>query len=348
MTATRYAAYALVAAGFVLFAWVVNWAGDILTPFIIAFILAYLTDPLVSRLEGRYMPRSAAALVVTVGIVFVIMGVLSLLGPMIYEQLVGLLRNLPTLLERAMATIQRYLLPYFPMLHYSGDFDIGPQMDVKAIAGPLASSVLSGGLSLATALGLTLLTPVITFYLLVDWNAMIARIRSIIPYRNQAATEGILHQMDMALSGFLRGQAYVCLCMAVIYTGGLMLAGLNYALLIGVLSGLLKYLPYIGTAIGVLLATLTGLSQGGWDPALMIGIALTYGIGEFIESSILTPKLVGETVRLPPVVVIFAVLLGGKLLGLIGVFVAVPLFATMRVIATHWLDNSAGTPPPEP
>lgn len=347
MTATRYAAYALLGAGLVLLAWLVNWAGDILTPFFIAFILAYLTDPLVSRLEGRRMPRYIAAFIVTVGIVFIIMGVLSLLGPMIYDQLVGLLRNLPTLLERAVATVQRYLLPYFPMLQYSG-MDISPQMDVKAIAGPLASSVLSGGLSLATTVGLGLLTPVITYYLLVDWKAMIARIRSIIPYRNQAAAEGILHQMDVALSGFLRGQAYVCLAMAVIYTAGLVMAGLNYALLIGVLSGFLKYLPYIGTAIGVLLATLTGFSQGGWDPALMIGIALTYGIGEFIESSILTPKLVGETVRLPPVVVIFAVLLGGKLLGLVGVFLAVPLFATLRVIVAHWLDNGAAVPPPEP
>src|SRR5690606_20278613 len=102
-----------------------------------------------------------------------------------------------------------------------------------------------------------------------------------------------------ALSGFLRGQAYVCLAMAIIYSAGLIVAGLDYGLLIGVVSGFLKYLPYIGTAIGVLLALLIGFSQGGWDPGLMAGIAATYTIGEFIESSILTPKLVGDKVQLP-------------------------------------------------
>lgn len=347
MYRSRYATYALVGASFVLIAWIVHWAGDILSPFIIGFILAYLGHPVVTRLTGRHLPRSVAAFIVTFGLVVIVSGIIALLGPIIYEQFVSLLRSLPSIIEKLMATVHSYLLPYFPMLEFSGIGAIAPDMDVKAIAGPLASSMLAGGLSLVTAVGLALLTPVITFYLLVDWPHMIARIRSLIPYRSKAAAESLAQEMDFALSGFLRGQAYVCMAMAIIYSAGLIIAGLNYGLLIGVVSGFLKYLPYIGTAIGVLLALLIGISQGGWDPGLMAGIAATYTIGEFIESSILTPKLVGTKVQLPPVIVIFAVLLGGKLLGLIGIFIAVPIFATARAIVEEWLADG-GAPPPEP
>lgn len=347
MFRSRYTTYALVGASFVLIAWIVHWAGDILSPFIIGFILAYLGHPVVTKLTGRRLPRSVAAFIVTFGLVALVSGIIALIGPIIYDQFVSLLRSLPEIMDKLMATLHSQLLPYFPMLEFEGVDAIAPDMDVKSIAGPLASSVLAGGLSLVTPIGLALLIPVITFYLLVDWPEMISRIHGIIPYRSKAAAEGIAQEMDMALSGFLRGQAYVCMAMAVIYSMGLIVAGLDYGLLIGVVSGFLKYLPYIGTAIGVLLAFLIGFAQGGWDPGLMLGITATYAIGEFIESSILTPKLVGMRVQLPPVVVIFAVLLGGKLLGLIGIFIAVPIFATGRVIVGEWLSNG-GAPPPEP
>ncbi len=206
------------------------------------------------------------------------------------------------------------------------------------ISGPLATMV-SGGIAFASTLGLALLTPVVTFYLIKDWPRMRARILKEVPFEKRAMVRHLSWKIDEVLSAFLHGQAWVCLCVGVIYTTGFLIIGLQSAIILGMLAGALKFLPYIGTAVAFVLTFATAISQTGWDGWLVAGIATTFLIGEIIESSILSPRIIGNRVQLPPALVIFAVLLGGKLFSFIGVFIAIPVFAVGRVLFEFWLHR---------
>ncbi len=319
----------------------IYWARDILSPFIIALLLAYLGNPLVTKMAnsrvGQVVGRPIMALIVTVMIFSIIAAFLALLGPMLYEQLQSLLKSLPQIFDSAMDRIQNEILPLLPKNQRLGLPSFGNgEVSAMDVAGPIAASVLTGGASLLTSLALGLLIPVLLFYFLKDWPGIIDYGRSLIPPKRTVEFEKVIEKIDEIFSGFLRGQAWVCTAMAAFYSTGLVISGLQYGLLIGILSGFLKYLPYLGTALAVSVAILMAFGHHGFDANIMIGIVLTYSIGEVLESSVLTPKLVGDRVNLSPVVVIFAVLLGGQLYGIIGVFLAVPVFASLRIIAGHY------------
>ena len=308
-------------------------AGDILGLFVVCFILAYLFDPLTSWLTRRGIPRPLAAGLITSTLVLAIGGTAAVAGPLAYEQLQAMVRELQTVLTSAMRELRQELRPYFTALQQIG---LGGLVKPTPTEPPVADVAVPLAASLATTIGLALLTPVVTFYLLKDWQRMLSWLVDEAPAEKRPALRALGRRVDDVMSAFLHGQAWVCLCCAVLYSVGLYVIGLNYAIVIGILSGALKFLPYIGTVVGVLVAVTTGVTQGGWDSVLMLGIGATYLVTEFVESSVLSPRIIGERVRLNPALVIFAVLLGGKLWGVLGVFIAVPVVAVAKEVLAFW------------
>jgi predicted PurR-regulated permease PerM len=308
-------------------------AGDIIALFVVCFLLAYLFDPLTTWLTKRGLHRGAAAGLITSTLVLAIVGGLVIAGPLAYEQLQAMVRELQTVFTGMMRGVRQELRPYFPALQQIG---LGGLVKPTPTEPPVADVAVPLAASLATTIGLALLTPVVTFYLLKDWQRMLKWLVEEASPEKRPALRYLGRRIDHVMSAFLHGQAWVCLCCAVLYSVGLYAIGLNYAIVIGVLSGALKFLPYIGTAVGVVIAVTTGVTQSGWDSYLMLGIAATYLITEFIESSFLSPRIIGDRVRLNPALVIFAVLLGGKLWGVLGIFIAIPVVAAGKVVLAFW------------
>jgi len=324
-------------------------AGEILALFLIAFLLAYVFNPLTTRLARHGVKRPLAAALITVGLSIVIGALIVVLGPIIYAQVGEVLEGARTFLNSTLKRVSETMSPHIPAFRYlDGEqlFKLNRQ-SVQELTGPVAASVLKGGMAFATTLGIILLIPVVMFYLLKDWPVMLERVQRAFPPRQRPMVRDLGYEVDGIMSAFLRGQAWVCVCVAVLYSVGLMAVGLKYGLVIGVISGILKFLPYIGTAIGLSTALTTAFMQGGWDQWLIIGVIAVYLITEFIESSYLSPNLIGARVQMPPALVIFAVLFGAKLLGVIGVFIAVPAFAVSRAVIMFWIRQNERQRPPE-
>lgn len=315
------------------------WASSaILVPFFVAFLIAYILHPSVDSLTARGLPRPLVSGLLVFALVAIIVLLAVWLGPLLYDQLNGFLLGARTIVVDVAASTRKALTPYLPELRQMGlgGLVTAKDLPMSDMTGPLAASLMTGGVTVIENFGLALLTPLITFYVLTDWNRMTDAIISVVPQDHRPWARELATEIDETLASFLRGQTWVCTSVAILYSIGLMSVGLNYGLLIGMVSGALKYLPYVGTAIGLSIAISFAISQSGLDSLLLVWVLLVYGVVEFLESSIISPKLIGRSVHLPPAVVIFVVLIGGQLLGVVGVFVAVPLFAVIRVSASFW------------
>lgn len=326
--------FSLLVLGAILVAGLIWMAGDIFALFVVGFFLAYLLDPMAEWLVRRGLSRTLAALLITGTLVLVTVTIIAYFGPLAYAQLQEMARVLQDVLSHMMARIRHEMQPYFPALSQVGLGGLAaPAADPppQTIAGPAAT--------LLATIGLTALTPVVTFYLLKDWPTMTAALLNEIPVRNRPIVKRLGRQIDAVLSGFLRGQAWVCLCTGLIFTAGFLFIGLHYAIAIGMISGALKFLPYIGPVIAFTIAMGTSVGQAGWDGGLFAGIVITFLVAEFADACFLSPRIIGNRVRLAPALVIFAVLVGGKLLGVLGVFLAIPLFAVGRVLLSFWLHR---------
>ncbi len=331
----------LLIVGAILLAGIIWLAGDVFSLFLTTFFLAYVLDSPASRLVRRGLPRWLAAALITTVLVVIVAGTVSLVGPLLYDQGKGMLQSLQGVAGSFATRVDTALAPYFPALKDNGLAALvqRPGQQVGNVAGPIAARVFSGGVAFASFLGLALLGPMILFYLLKDWPAMTARAFDLVPPRRRADMRALTDEMHKVLSAFLHGQAWVCAIDAVLYSTGLMIAGVQYAILIGIVAGALKFLPYVGAVIGLALTMGLALGQSGWDGWQMAGVALTFVVVEIVEN-VTYPRIVGDQVKLPPVLVIFAVLIGGKLMGVLGVFIAVPLFAVARVAVRFWLHGA--------
>jgi predicted PurR-regulated permease PerM len=311
----------------------------ILTPFILGAALAYASDPVVDRLEALKIPRMAGVIAVLLLMAMVLFAVLLILIPLLMEeiQLIGArLPQLATLLtERVM-----------PWLHQAYgitlNWDAATLREVftenwgtlKGVAAQLFQSLRGGGSALLGGLFTLVLTPIVTFYLLLAWDSIIAWIRLHIPLRWQAQAGAFAGEIDTVLGCFLRGQALVMLALSVYYALALQVAGLPSAVSVGVLTGLLIAVPYVGYALGLCLALLIALLQFS-DPSLVIAVGVVYVIGQILEGFVLTPFLVGERIGLHPLAVLFALAAFGQLFGFIGVLIALPLSAVILVGLRH-------------
>ncbi len=331
-------------AGLLVGVWLLS---PILTPFVFAAGLAYLGDPLVDRLEGMRIPRAAGVAMVfaSLTLVAVILGLL--LVPMLQDQVVTVSRRVPDLLD---AIQNRWLpavgisLPEGFRLDISGlrQFATEHWSQAGGLAAGLWGSLSKSGGAVVAVVGNLALIPVVTFYLLRDWDRLIARIAELIPRRWMPTVRELALETDDVLSAFIRGQLLVMVCLALVYVIGLWIVGLDLALLIGLIAGLVSFVPYLGFIVGVLLAVLASLIESAeWLP--LVGVAVVFGFGQLLESTVLTPLLVGDRIGLHPVAVIFAVLAGGQLFGFVGVLLALPAAAAIAVLVRfatrQWLAS---------
>jgi predicted PurR-regulated permease PerM len=315
--------------------WLLYLLAPVLTPFIAAALLAYIGDPLADRLERLRLPRTLAVVAVFV-LTFLMLALLVLLaGPLIRTQVGALLAALPDIV----AQFEQVWLPNIAELL---KLDIGDDVGIGAfverygdMAGSWGTKVLfsvtqSGGAVAAAVLSL-FLVPIITFYLLRDWDSILAHLGALIPGHQRDTVVGLAKDTDEVLGAFLRGQLLVMLALSFIYSVGLGLVGLKFAIAIGVVSGLVSFVPYLGFVFGIVLASLTVVLEP--DPLWrLVGVVATFSIAQFIEGSLLTPKLVGDRIGLHPVLIIFAVAAGGQLFGFFGILLALPAAAVLSVI----------------
>jgi predicted PurR-regulated permease PerM len=332
---TRAAAWLLIAVLAVLALWLL---GPVLTPFVVAAVLAYALTPLVDRLDalGRgWVPRLVAAVIVELLLIVTLLGLVLLVVPILAKEIPLMREQVPLLFDRLNLTLAPWLVQQgFPIALDLASLKVRLlgylNANYQNALGSLLSSLKLGGSVALTVIGNAVLIPVALFYLLLDWKRFVARVLELVPPRARPAFDSFTDEADQVLGQYLRGQLLVMLTMGVFYSAGLALFGLDLALPIGLFTGLAMFVPYVGFGIGLVMALVAGLLQFAGVKALIM-VAAVYGSGQVIEGFYLTPRLVGERIGLHPLVVIFALLAFGQLFGFVGVLVALPASAVLLV-----------------
>jgi predicted PurR-regulated permease PerM len=316
-----------------------RWLGPILTPFLIGAILAYFGSPLVTWAQRRRLPRTLGTLLVIAVILLLLLSLLLVLIPLVESEVGQLTRRLPGLATDSYARLAPWLRETFG-IELQLDLASFKELVGKNLAGAqaltlrLLSDVRAGG---TVVLGIIInlaLIPVVMFYLLRDWNRIVARLDDLLPRRWRARIRTIATEIDRVLAEFLRGQLAVMGVLAVYYSVALTLAGLQFALPIGIVTGLLVFIPYVGFGLGLILGVLAALLQwSGWPG--FVAVLAVYGIGQLLENYVLVPLLVGDRIGLHPLAVIFALLAFGQLFGFAGVLLALPVSAALLVGLRH-------------
>lgn len=335
----RATTWGLIAAIAALVLWLL---APVLTPFVVAAILAYALTPLVDWLDntgrGR-LPRLVSVVVIELMFIVVVLGVILLIVPILVKELPQMRDQVPVLLDGLNASLKPFLAQFG--INFSLDVANIKAFVLKylsanaedTLASVMTSLKLGGSVAFAVFSN-AILIPVALFYLLMDWHRFVARVIAFVPPHMRATYDGFTDEADVVLGQYLRGQLLVMLVLSVYYSAGLAMFGLDLALPIGIFTGLAVFVPYVGFGLGLILATLAGLLEfaatAGPAKALIM-VAVVYGLGQFIESLFLTPRLVGERIGLHPLAVIFALLAFGQLFGFVGVLIALPASAVLLV-----------------
>jgi predicted PurR-regulated permease PerM len=310
---------------------------DILLPFVAAIVGAYFLSPLADRLQARGLPRALAAVVI-VGVAAVLVALaLVILVPILVEQVRQLVTALPEETERFKALIERYgrewLGPGFPSFQTALDKAIADQsQNWAATVAAIMASVWSRGLALVNFASLLLITPVVVFYLLVDWHPMLERLDDALPRDHAATIRRLASEINAAVAAFIRGQGTICLVLGLYYAAGLSWAGVPYGLLVGLTTGLLAFVPIIGWVVGLVTAASLAMVQSWPDLGPLIKAVAVLVSGIAIDTAFLSPRFVGQKVGLHPVWLIFALFVFSYLFGFVGTLVAVPLAAAIGVL----------------
>lgn len=322
---------------------------SILLPFFAGMILAYFLDPVADRLERLGLSRMAATIVILILFVVVLILGLMLIIPILVSQLADFIARLPDYLSRLQA-----LVTSFDPEWLSATVGVDPEALRSGIntlltqaAGFLSSlfaSIWSSGKTLIDIAGLFVITPVVAFYMLLDWDKMVATVDSWIPRDHLGAVREIALNIDRAVAGFVRGQGTLCLILGIFYAVGLTLVGLNFGLLIGMFAGLISFIPYVGSLVGLALSIGVALVQFWPEWHWVVVVAVIFFAGQFLEGNILQPNLVGKSVGLHPVWLMFALFAFGALFGFVGLLVAVPAAAAVGVLVRFALSRYLASP----
>ena len=319
----------------------------ILAPFLAAAIFAYILDPVVDKLERRGLSRTLGTVLTLLLLIALVALFLLIVIPLFVKESVLLAEQFPTFLDK----VKNEWLPWVTQktgielaLDSSSikQFVTDNLSDAKGIAQRIFASVRIGGLAVVGFLVNLLLVPVVLFYLLRDWDLLVARVDDMIPRRWHARARTIAGEIDAVLAEFLRGQLSVMLIMAVLYVLGLWAVGLQFALPIGLITGVLVFVPYLGGITGFLLATLAAVMQFQAMPGVL-AVWAVFGVGQLLEGMVVTPLLVGDRIGLHPVAVIFALLAFGQLFGFFGILLALPASAALLVALRHLSDDYRGS-----
>jgi predicted PurR-regulated permease PerM len=322
--------------------------GPVLAPFVAAAMIGYVLNPGVDWLTARRIPRTSAVMLIIIATFILIIALLLIVVPILRSEIPLLQQRLPSLLDK----IDAILGPWLAQLGIKVQLDSAgvKQMLAEKLAagsaelGPaFLSSLKVGGMAVMGWIATIVLVPVVLFYLLLDWHAMLARLALMVPRRWINLVTSMAMEADSLLAQYLRGQLLVMLVLATYYSVALAIAGFDVALPVGLLTGLLVFIPYIGFGIGLLLAVVAAVLQFDSSQGL-IAIAIIYGCGQVIESFYLTPRLVGERIGLHPLVVIFALLAFGQLFGFVGILLALPASAILSVIVKRLREQYLESP----
>jgi predicted PurR-regulated permease PerM len=322
-----------------LFLWVLS---GVLLPFILGMALAYLLDPIADRLERAGMSRLWATVSILLIAILVVALVLLIVVPVLVTQLTGFIERLPTYAERLRALAGWFFQTRIGQ--FFGQQQEGTGIDeVLSQAATWAASVLgsvwAGGQAVIGAISLIVVTPVVAFYLLYDWDRMVRRIDELVPRDHVATVRRLGREIDEALAGFIRGQGTICLILGLFYAGALSIVGLNFGLLIGSVAGLIGFIPFVGSIVGFVLSVGVALVQFWPDWIWILVIAGIFVVGQFLEGNFLQPRLVGSSIGVHPVWLMFALLAFGSLFGFVGVLLAVPMTAAIGVLVRFAIER---------
>lgn len=318
---------------------------DILLPFVAGLALAYLLDPIADRFERLGLGRLGATLLILGLFVLIVVLALVLAVPFVVNQLTAFIGRLPSYVLRLQQLAAEQGAPFIERV---GGAEVVADMqrsigEIVEGAGRGAllflSGLWSGGEAVLSAFALLVVTPVVAFYLLIDWDRMIASVDAWIPVRFRPTVERLAREIDRSIAGFIRGQAAVCLILGTFYAVGLSIIGLNFGALIGMTAGLLSFIPYVGSLTGLILSVGVAIVQFWPNWTWIAATFAVFAVGQFVEGNILSPKLVGASVGLHPVWLMFALLAFGSLFGFVGLLLAVPLAAAAGVLVRFGLER---------
>ena len=309
---------------------------SILLPFIAGMALAYFLDPVADWFERRGLSRLMATLVILISFVAIFAVSLVVVVPVLVTQAVDLGGRIPGYITELQALLvsEATLLPDWvgSQLGQIKESFAALLKEGAGFVGTIFQQIWNSGMALLDIAALFVVTPVVAFYLLLDWDKMIEKVDSWVPREHVGTVRELARQIDQAIAGFVRGQGSVCLILGVIYAVGLMLVGLNFGLLIGLFAGLISFIPYVGSLVGLVLALIVAIVQF-WPDYIMIGAVIgVFVVGQFFEGNILQPRLVGSSVGLHPVWLMFALFAFGALFGFVGMMIAVPAAASIGVL----------------
>ncbi|WP_417308951.1 AI-2E family transporter [Devosia sp.] len=318
---------------------------SILLPFVVGLAIAYLLNPIVNLLQRLHIARAWGALIVLGIVIAIIAGLVLALVPLVAQQVASLVSLLPGYIT----DVQRLLQEWAPQLTEW----LGPQRTAQLesslteligrgveIVGGLTATLAASGLTVLNTIAVLFITPVMAFYLLVDWERMTEKARDLMPRQHQDEILGVLKQIDQAMAGVIRGQGSVILVLCIFYSTALTVAGLNFGLSIGLIGGLLSFIPFVGFIVGFVLSMTIAIVQFWPDQWIMVLVILTiYMVGQFLEGNVLYPKLVGQSININPVWLMFALFAFGLLFGFVGLLLAVPLAAISGVLTRYALTK---------
>ena len=316
----------------------------IMLPFVAGMAVAYLLDPVCDRLEKIGFSRLWATVTILVVFLLLLLLFFVLLLPVLGNQLILFIDRFPELVQNLHKLLTDLLGSRLADLAGISLADLQSNLSNlmsqgAGFIGRLAQSIWSGGQALLSVLSLFVITPVVAFYLLLDWDRMVARIDSWLPREHLEEIRGLARQMDEAVAGFVRGQLSVCVLLGAFYAISLALAGLNFGLLIGLGAGLISFIPFVGAGLGLIVSVGVALVQFWPDWPMILLIAAIFAVGQFLEGNILQPKLVGDSTGLHPVTLMFALFAFGNLFGFVGMLIAVPAAAMIAVLARFGLKQ---------
>lgn len=315
----------------------------ILLPFVAGALLAYLGDPLVDRLEAYKLSRTNAVLVLFIVVFALLLPFFILIIPLLEDQIVGFAKKLPGYLKWFGSSLEPFLQGFGIEVPDVGGENLANTLSsewtkagglVKSLVGTISKS----GLTLLGWAANLVLIPVITFYLLRDWDRLVQYIRELLPRNLEPQISMLAKESDHMLGAFMRGQVMVMLALGTIYSVGLAIVGVDFALLIGIISGIISFIPYMGLVVGMAIASISALVETG-SMMMVFWVFVVFTLAQMFEGFLLTPMLVGDRIGLHPVAVIFGVLAGGQLFGFFGILLALPVCAVLAVLLRHAHDS---------
>lgn len=330
---------------FIAFVWMFK---SILTPFVLGIVIAYLLNPLLKRFSTKGIKRTTSTIVILSLFFILLTTIVTLVAPIVAKESTDLIKQMPVYTEKFFSMVQPYTT-WFQERFGDGYIEDAKTFlkenvsKILGVSGSIAGKLAAGGQAVVGMATTLILTPLVAFYMMKEWPAITDWVEDLIPRENEKMIQDLIKQIDMKLSGFIRGQLTVAFLLGLIYAVALSLAGLNYGFLIGITAGFLSIIPMVGSTVGLVISVAVAWFQAGEINYVLI-IAAIFVVGQIVEGNILSPKLLGDSVGLHPLWILFALMAGGSLFGILGMLLAVPVAAVIGVLASFAIMQYKNSP----